>query len=204
MGTGQRRIAGGIRASHRKDTMNILIAYATQLGSTKEIAERIALRLQGHGLHTITSTVELAPDVSAFDGAVVGSAVYAGHWLDAARQFIATESDQLSRRPVWLFSSGPVGDLAVGADPRPVPELRGLMTRIAAKGHRIFAGALDRGTVDAGTFPVLIRLIAKRFVPEGDWRNWQEIDAWADVIAGELSASQLVPSPGMDALAQGG
>lgn len=184
--------------------MNVLIAYATQLGSTKEIAERIALRLQSHGIHTLASAVDLAPDLSGFDGVVVGSAVYAGHWLDAARQFIASDTAKLAERPVWLFSSGPVGDLAVGSDPHPAPEIRGLMTRIGAKDHRVFAGSLDRSTVDRGTFPVLVRMIAKRFVPEGDWRNWREIEAWADEIAGELAAP-AAPIPGTSgALAQGG
>lgn len=176
--------------------MNVFIVYASQLGSTKEIAERIAIRLQGHGIHTVTSTVELAPDLAGFDGVVIGSAVYAGHWLDAARRFITSDTAKLADRPVWLFSSGPVGDQAVTADPRPVSEIADLMKRIGANGHRVFAGALDRSTVDTGGFPFLTRVIAKRFVPEGDWRNWREIDAWADEIAGKLGALTAVGTSG--------
>jgi menaquinone-dependent protoporphyrinogen oxidase len=174
--------------------MNVLIAYASRLGSTKEIAERIAIRLQGHGIHTITSTVELAPDVVAFDGVVIGSAVYAGHWLGAARQFIETDKARLSSRPVWLFSSGPVGKLATSAAPIEVPELRGLMASIGAREHRTFAGALDRSTIDAGDFPFIERVVARRFVPEGDFRNWPAIDAWADEIASALRRGQPTES----------
>ena len=60
---------------------------------------------------------------------------------------------------------------------------------IRAKGHRIFAGALDRRTVDGSTLGFADRFLAKHFVAEGDYRDWDEIEAWADEIASDLTAA---------------
>jgi len=48
--------------------------------------------------------------VDGFDAVVLGSAVYAGHWLKPARELVDRSRDALAARPVWLFSSGPIGD----------------------------------------------------------------------------------------------
>jgi hypothetical protein len=40
----------------------------------------------------------------------IGSAVYAGHWLEPAKRLVERHRGSLSELPVWLFSSGPVGD----------------------------------------------------------------------------------------------
>jgi hypothetical protein len=47
-----------------------------------------------------------------YDAVVLGSAVYAGHWLKPARALADRCAAALRARPVWLFSSGPVGDPA--------------------------------------------------------------------------------------------
>ena len=41
---------------------------------------------------------------------VLGSAVYAGRWLEPAREYAATHAGGLRTRPTWLFSSGPIGE----------------------------------------------------------------------------------------------
>jgi menaquinone-dependent protoporphyrinogen oxidase len=163
--------------------MKVLIAYASRLGSTKAIAERIAVRLGTHGLEArvrpVTSVIDLAP----YDAFVIGSAVYAGHWLEEARQFVDDHQAELGTRPVWLFSSGPVGHTATKVAPVRPAEVNELSRVVRAKDHRIFAGALDRAAVDGSDLGFADRFIAKRFVPEGDFRDWPGIDAWADDIA---------------------
>jgi menaquinone-dependent protoporphyrinogen oxidase len=53
---------------------------------------------------------DLSP-VADHDAVVVGSAVSAAHWLDAVKKLVTTHTGTLRARPVWLFPSGPVGDL---------------------------------------------------------------------------------------------
>lgn len=169
--------------------MDVLLVWASRLGSTREIAERIAGRLEAAG---VTPRVEAAVDAALRpdDGAVIiGSAVYAGRWLKPAMAFARRNGSSLVARPVWLFSSGPVGDLATRTAPVEPREIGELRRTIHPREHRVFAGALDRADVDGAGFGRIERFVAKLFVPEGDYRDWAAIDAWADGIAHELAVA---------------
>ena len=52
---------------------------------------------------------EEVDSLDGYDACVIGSAVYVGHWLDPARELVETHARALAGRPVWLFSSGPLG-----------------------------------------------------------------------------------------------
>jgi len=168
--------------------VDVLVAYASRLGSTRGIAARIAARLQTHGLEASARPVGSVGELAPYDAFVVGSAVYGGRWLKEASGFVRDHAATLAARPVWLFSSGPVGREAVRAHPVVPAEVGGIEATTRARGHRTFAGALDRQTVDGADLGVAERFIAKRFVPEGDFRDWPEIDGWADEIAQQLIA----------------
>lgn len=170
-------------------TMNVLVAYATRLGSTKAIAERIAGRLEAHRLAVVVRPVEAVDTLTPYDAVVIGSAVYGGQWLIEATDFVSDLEAALSARPTWLFSSGPVGRMAASAEPVRPAEVLEISAEVRAKGHRTFAGALDRRTVDGSDLGFADRFLAKHFVAESDYRDWDEIDTWADGIAGDLSAT---------------
>ena len=162
--------------------MRILVAYATRYGSTREIAERIGHTLEEEGLTTEVVAVDDANDLYRYDAFVIGSAVFASHWMRRATNFVRTHSHVLSESPVWLFSVGPLGDSpAKTPEPREYEELN---TSTRAAGHAIFYGALDvtklRG-LDRVIGPAL-----KSY--NGDYRDWQAIEAWASGIAEELRA----------------
>jgi len=90
-------------------------------------------------------------------------------------ELVEANTAWLARRPVWLFSSGPVGP-AAPADPKELPVLR---EAIAPLDHRVFYGALDRHHLSIGERIVVGAVKA----PDGDYRDWREIEAWADEIA---------------------
>ena len=48
--------------------------------------------------------------VEEFDPVVLGSAVYLGQWMKPARELAERSASALAARPVWLFSSGLVGE----------------------------------------------------------------------------------------------
>ena len=95
--------------------MNVLVTVASRQGATKEIAERIGEVLSAAGLGATVEPVEAVGDVDRYDAVVLGSAVRIGHWIEPARRFVRDHSAALATRPVWLFSSGPIGD-----PPKPV------------------------------------------------------------------------------------
>src|SRR4051812_45492362 len=166
--------------------MNILIAIASRHGSTEGIAEVLAHELRAAG-HTVTVRAADDPaDVPPYDAAIIGSAIYAGNWLPAATAFVEDEQVRLAAVPVWLFSSGPLG----AEDPPPPGEPKQLADVQAATGareHSIFAGKLDKHDLNLAE-----RLITHVVgAPEGDFRDWEAIRAWAR----EIAAALPVPAP---------
>jgi menaquinone-dependent protoporphyrinogen oxidase len=166
--------------------MKVQVICGTRLGTTRQIAERIAHRLEKAGLEAHSMAPEEIAGDPAADAYVLGSGVYAGHWQKALVGFIREKAATLRQRPVWLFSSGPVGDTAAGSaptEPREAAEFRRLLD---ARDHRVFAGALDRDAIEGSDLNRLERAITRRFIPEGDWRDWDSIDRWADEIASSM------------------
>jgi menaquinone-dependent protoporphyrinogen oxidase len=132
--------------------------------------------------------VEAAGDLDGSDAFVVGSAVFAGHWMEEATEFVRRNRAVLARRPVWLFSSGPIGTMAKRHKPADPKDIARLRRAIGPLDHRVFFGAWDRGKLDRGKLRFAERMVAKRFLPEGDFRDWKDIEAWAGSIARALEA----------------
>jgi menaquinone-dependent protoporphyrinogen oxidase len=61
--------------------MKVLVAAATRYGATGEIARTIGEMLRGHGLDPSVVPPEQVDTVDGYNAVVLGSAVYAGHWL---------------------------------------------------------------------------------------------------------------------------
>ena len=150
-----------------------------------EIAEAIARGLAREELPAVVRPVADVHDLAAFDAVILGSAVYMGRWLEPARAFAADNATALRALPVWLFSSGPIGD-----PPRPeaakAVDVTGLMETTGAQGHQLFAGRLDRHRLGFGERAVMVAFGAK----DGDFRDWDAIAAWARGIAVGVRARQ--------------
>jgi menaquinone-dependent protoporphyrinogen oxidase len=159
---------------------HVLIATASKHGSTLEIADEIARVLARHSIDVTDKAVEEVDSLAEYDGVVIGSAVYVGHWMADAVEFVDRHAAELAERPVWLFSSGPIGNPAMPVgDPDGVAEM---ITRTRARSHRVFAGRLDPGRLAIGE-KVIVRVLR---APTGDFRDWPEITAWAAEIAEQL------------------
>lgn len=163
--------------------MKVLVAVASKHGATKEIADTIgdviAAELSGSEVHVLYA--EGVTSVSKFDGVILGSAVYMGRWLESARNLAEVQRAALLDVPVWLFSSGPVGEqVKPGEDPAEVAEL---VSSLKARGHHLFGGKIDRSTL---RFPERAVVAALR-VKDGDYRDWPVIRSWGKHIAAELT-----------------
>ena len=162
--------------------MKILVSAASRHGATNEIARAIADALIEQGIEADLRRPEEVASLAPYDGVVLGSGVYAGRWLGPAKQLIEREAAALASRPVWLFSSGPLGDpLKPEHDPEDV-EL--LLKRTHAVGHRLFAGKIDGRQLGIAEKTILAVVRA----PEGDFRPWPAITEWASEIAAAMRA----------------
>lgn len=165
--------------------MRVLVAYSTHYGATREIAQRIAQVLSDEGVDSTLRTIDDGLSLAGFDAFVVGSAIHAGHWLKPAGELLTRHATELDRRPVWLFSSGPIGDAVEKPQPDP-KEVANYLDRHPARGHVVFGGAFDRSST---TYEGWFERTVGRFIPEGDFRNWTDIEAWARDIAHELKSA---------------
>lgn len=161
--------------------MRILTTYASRHGSTREIAAAIAEELRSAGHDAGFQDVANVANLAGYDAVVIGSAVYVGKWLAEANAFVERFKPALAALPVWLFSSGPLGSETPHppGDPESIPEL---VTEIGARDHQVFVGKLDKDDLDMGE-RIITRMVK---APEGDFRDWDAIRAWARTIAASL------------------
>jgi len=164
--------------------MHVLVAAGSEHGSTAEIASAIGRALEERGLVITVAPVEGVQSVEGYDAFVIGSAVYAGHWLKPAREFVEHHARLLSTRPVWLFSSGPIGNPPIPKDE--AVDVEPLAMAVRARHHRVFGGKLDRSTLGFTEKAICTALHA----PEGDFRDFAEIRGWAFGIAESLHKDQ--------------
>jgi len=162
--------------------MKVLITTASKHGATQEIGARIGSVLDERGHQVEVRCPSEVRDVARYDVVVVGSAVYAGHWQKEAKELVEREAPVLRHRPVWLFSSGPVGDPPKLQE---VPaDVDDVVTATGALEHHVFAGKIEKESL---SFPERAMVKALR-VAEGDYRDWNEIDQWAMTIADSISS----------------
>jgi menaquinone-dependent protoporphyrinogen oxidase len=186
--------------------MKVLVAYASRHGATRGIAERIAQTLGRSGLDVSLQPVEEAGAVDRYDAFVIGSAAYMGRWLREATQFVERHRSLLAGRPVWLFSSGPVGEETVDAKGRDVleasvpNEFAEFADALHPRDQRVLFGAYDPDAEPVGLMErlgsVFTRMPAVReALPASDFRDWPQIEAWADGIARELQPVATATAP---------
>jgi len=177
--------------------MRILVVYESRCGATQGIAERIAEILRDRGLQATVQPAHSADDPARYDAVVIGSAAYYFHWMKRALEYVRRHHDVLANPPVWLFSSGPLGREAIDAQGRDVrdmtipKDIAEFQKTINPRDHRVFFGAMDHSKLP---FPhrLVLKLPVNRdnaIFPEGDFRDWHDIEKWAGSIADSLNVS---------------
>jgi len=170
--------------------MKVLVTAASRHGSTGEIASIIARILQASNITADVRDPETITSVDVYDAVILGSAVYSGRWLEPARGFAVRHADDLASRPVFLFSSGPLGD-----PPRPPVETADALD------VEIMTGAMDLqvfpGRLVARGLDLPERIAAARMhAPQGDFRPWDDILDWTRAIARYLEEDAVAPGEG--------
>ena len=165
----------------------VLVAYATKLGSTGEIAETIAHVLRDGGHRALALPARDVRSLDDWDGVILGSAVYAAFWQKDARLFIERFREDLKARPLWLFSGGPLDRRLARADQPITPHGAEITAGLGARAHRTFGGRLSpNAAVDA-------QILQTHRI--GDFRDWQSIVDYAYRIARELDRMTFLRSP---------
>jgi uncharacterized protein YjbI with pentapeptide repeats len=157
----------------------ILVAYASVSGSTGEVAETIGQVLDEEGVIVQVRYVGDVTRISAYSAVVLGSSIRVGKWLPEAIRFLETHQEALSRVPVAYFTTclTMVNDTeesrrTVLAYMEPVLQKA---PQIKPVGLGLFAGSLDPDRQ-------LLPMMHSELAPQGDYRDWEAIRAWAEEI----------------------
>lgn len=154
----------------------ILIAYASKCGSTGEVASKIGETLAQMGARVDVLPLKKVSNLSDYQAVFVGSAIRVAKWLPEAVDFVSESHTVLQRIPTAYFTvcatmieDTPAKRAKAAGFIEPV---RAILTP-AAEGY--FAGKVDPKRL---SFLENIMLKAKD-VPQGDFRDWAKIAAWA-------------------------
>jgi menaquinone-dependent protoporphyrinogen oxidase len=163
----------------------ILVAYASQTGSTAGVAEAIGKTLSESGAAVEVRPMKGVQDLAPYQAVVAGSAIHGGQWLPEAMQFVQTHQATLARKPfaaflVCMTLAMPGADkyrehVATWLEP-----VRALVRPVS---EGLFAGALDISKVPSFGDRLKFRLSVIFGVwSEGDHRDWNAIRAWAESL----------------------
>jgi menaquinone-dependent protoporphyrinogen oxidase len=162
--------------------MKVLVTAASKHGATAEIAQVIGGVLETQHLEADVLAPDAVGRLDGYDAVVLGSGVYAGHWLKPANAFVERFEAELRQRPVFLFSSGPVGEPPKESD-EPA-EARRVDESTGAVDHRVFSGRLT-ATHLSPVEKLVLKVVKAAY---SDDRPWDEIADWAKEIARYLTA----------------
>ncbi len=198
---------------------SVLIAYATNAGSTAKVAQVIGEELGRDGAQVQVCRLEEVTGVESYDAVVVGAPMIMG-WHGAATRFIKKYQPALSQKPVAFFltamnltQSGEkgIGTLSIYVDPalaKPPKNAKRLSfkERYATVTHYLrpvleaaplvkpVSVGLFGGKLELYRLPLLQMLFVLLVVQAqpGDLRNWTAIRDWAANLRPELLQNQLV------------
>lgn len=165
----------------------ILVVYGTKTGCTQGVAEEIGATLAAVGVQADVKSAEDKPDPAAYDAVLVGSGVRAGSWHGAVKEWVTSNAGALRERPVAFFTAC----LTMASDPGKADEVRAYTdTLIADSGVQPVDIGLFAGMNEPKAFSLPERLILKALkAPQGDFRDFEAIGAWARDVAGKLGVA---------------
>ncbi len=164
----------------------VLVTYGSWCGSTAEVAEEIGKVLSEGGWEVDVLPAGKAKQVDRYQAVVVGTAIRAGRCRGDVTKFVNRNEPALDRVPVAVFSVG----LQMQEDTpdnreKALAFLKPITGSVEAVSVGLFGGMVDGRRA---SFPM--SFILKR-MPQGDWRDWNAIRAWAR----DLSAPSQTGGP---------
>jgi len=172
----------------------VLIAYCTRSGSTREVADRIAETMRKSGLLAEAKPIAEVRSIPQGTAMLLGTALYIGHFPREFHEFLERFRKQLQGVRPWIFVLGPTEKERkqfAAAEEQARKEL-GKHPWLHAADMRVLGGKFDPQHLNL-PFPMglIMKLPANpmRRLPASDIRDWDWIDRWAEAIAETLTTS---------------
>lgn len=162
----------------------ILVAYASEYGSTNEVAKYIGSILCQNGNKVDVQWIQNINNLDDYDSIIIGSPIQYDTWMPDAIKFITKHQDTLSKLEVSYFFtcltlSKKTKQTELQANEY-ANNLYKLIPKIKPKSIGQFSGVLDYSKMS-----FLSKIIFKSGffilgVKEGDYRNWADIKSWTN------------------------
>lgn len=165
-------------------SVSVLVTYATNCGSTQEVAEAVAAELRTSGFTADLQPMRSVKTLNGYDAIILGAPLYIGHWHKDTRRFLMYYEKALKERPVAVFALGPLHD-----DEKEWRDVRAQFNQELAKFPWLKPVAIE---VMGGCFnPAKLRFPFNlapllRQTPASDIRDWPAIRAWASNLVPKL------------------
>jgi menaquinone-dependent protoporphyrinogen oxidase len=158
---------------------NVLVAYASKHGTTREVAEFVAQKLEHRGLTVEVEEAARVSSIAHYDAVVVGGGLYMGKWHKDARRLLERHRHDLSSVRLAVFGMGPdeIAERKIHESRQQLDRALAATPELEPVAVTIFGGALKP---EAWRFP-FSRLRAF------DARDWDEIEEWAEEVAASIS-----------------
>ncbi len=187
-------------------TNKMLVAYATNAGSTVEVAEAVGKKLAAGGVAVDVKDIGSLDDISGYDAFVFAAPMIIG-WHKGMREYLKANQGTLANKPaaylITLLNMVKTGEESFKGVPVFWDPTHGVPPANAAKLNRaeqhgsiqhlvgdlledvsgitpvsvgLFGGTLDMSKLNLFG-KLFIRLIIR--YEEGDFRNWDAINEWA-------------------------
>ena len=191
----------------------ILVTYATNAGSTAEVARAVGDGLGKDGAQVEVTPIEAVTTLDSYDAVVVGAPMIFG-WHREARAFLKEHQEDLRGLPVAAFmvalsltqydedvyaGTRIYQDASLAKAPKNPGRLsfRQRFTSVANYVEPALESAPEvtpvsvgffNGTMDYGSLNLFERLFVQVAfgAAEGDFRNWDAIRAWSEDLSVEL------------------
>lgn len=178
----------------RKDSHKILVAYASQFGTTGEVAKVIGETLCQSGAEVETKWVKDVKSLNAFDAVIIGSAIQYDRWMPEAAEFVKVNQQRLSQLPVaYFFTCLTLSKRTEKTERQAIAyadKLIALVPQVKPVSVGRFAGVLNYSKMSL-LFRLMLGFISLiTGVQEGDYRDWGAIRSWAKDMHVALSDEQ--------------
>jgi menaquinone-dependent protoporphyrinogen oxidase len=168
----------------------VLVAYASQCGSTGEVAEAIGEVLCQGGATVETKWVKTVKDLNGYGAVIIGSAIHKSQWMPEATEFVTTNQNILSKLPVAFFLTCLTLSIHTEEARRKAMTFLDPLYTAAPQVKPVsvgrFAGVLDYSKLSFMYRTIMKRKMKKRGIMEGDYRDWNAIRSWAKDIRFKL------------------
>lgn len=163
---------------------SILVAYGSWAGSTAEVADFVGRTLAEGGARVDVKPVDSVKSLDSYAAIVIGSAIRVGKVKPEVMDFVKGHASEIKKIPAAFFvvcmtmkDDTPENRRTVNAYLDPLREVLGP-----------FDAGLFAGKMDYAKLGFFARMAVQYFVkvPQGDFRNWEAIGAWARSVYPKL------------------